>query len=486
MRLRLRPISFAAVITTGLTITVGGVGAQSAKTGIEGRWGGALTIMGAELPFSVTFERVGIELRPFSVTEDSLSRPKATMDIPAQGAFDLPLTSFSYENSRVHFELQAGIGLAVWDGIHEGDVIEGEFTQNGALGTFRIERDDVDEVEEEPELLPYQQEVVTFENGQFHFEGTLTLPHGPGPYPAVVMITGSGPQDRDEQIFGFRPFKIIADHLTRLKIAVYRYDDRGVGGSTGSVSEATSSDFADDVLAAVARVGADPRIDAARIGLIGHSEGGIVAPIAANRSKAISFAVLLAGTSVTGAEVIYEQAMLIARAANASEADIAEQTHFQQRMFEALSRGEDLEQFRDEMEADFRQALAMASPEEREAISDIDEFIETRVNAEIGRIQTPWFRYFLSYDPADALRQVKIPILALFGEMDLQVSPAQNYELMVEALSGNDDVTIELIPGANHLFQEAVTGSPNEYPTLDKSFIPGFLEKISDWILART
>jgi len=473
MRLRLRLISIAAVITAGFTLTVGGIRAQSPTTGVEGRWGGALTILGTELPFSVTFE----------IPDGNLL---ATMDIPAQGASDLPLTSVSYEDSRVHFELQAGIGLAVWDGIHEGDVIEGEFTQNGALGTFRIEREGGAGTVEEPELLPYQQEEITFEHGQFHFEGTLTLPHGPGPFPAVVMITGSGPQDRDEQLVGFRPFRIIADHLTRLEIAVYRYDDRGVGSSTGSVSEATSSDFADDVLAAATRISAHPRIDAARIGLIGHSEGGIVAPIAANRSSAISFAVLLAGTSVTGAEVIYEQAMLIARTASASEDDIAKQTQFQQRMFEALKRGEDLEQFRDEMAADFRQAIATAPPEQRAAISDVDEFIETRVNTEIAQIQTPWFRYFLSYDPAVALRKAEIPILALFGELDLQVSPAQNYEPMVEALSGNDDVTIEVIPGANHLFQAAVTGSPSEYATLDKSFIPGFLEKISDWILART
>ena len=473
MRLRLRLISIAAVITAGFTLTVGGIRAQSPTTGVEGRWGGALTILGTELPFSVTFE----------IPDGNLL---ATMDIPAQGASDLPLTSVSYEDSRVHFELQAGIGLAVWDGIHEGDVIEGEFTQNGVLGTFRIEREDGAGTVEEPELLPYQQEEITFENGQFHFEGTLTLPHGPGPFPAVVMITGSGPQDRDEQLVGFRPFRIIADHLTRLEIAVYRYDDRGVGSSTGSVSEATSSDFADDVLAAATRISAHPRIDAARIGLIGHSEGGIVAPIAANRSSAISFAVLLAGTSVTGAEVIYEQAMLIARTASASEDDIAKQTQFQQRMFEALKRGEDLEQFRDEMAADFRQAIATAPPEQRAAISDVDEFIETRVNTEIAQIQTPWFRYFLSYDPAVALRKAEIPILALFGELDLQVSPAQNYEPMVEALSGNDDVTIEVIPGANHLFQAAVTGSPSEYATLDKAFIPGFLEKISDWILART
>ena len=473
MRLRLRPISIAAVITGGFVLTVGGIRAQSATTGIEGHWGGALTILGTELPFSVTFE----------IPDGKLL---ATMDIPAQGASDLPLTSVSYEDGRVHFELQAGIGLAVWDGIHEGDVIEGEFTQNGALGTFRIEREEGAGMVEEPELLPYQQEEITFENGQFHFEGTLTLPHGPGPFPAVVMITGSGPQDRDEQLVGFRPFRVIADHLTRLEVAVYRYDDRGVGGSTGNVSQATSSDFADDVLAAVARIGDHPGIDAARIGLIGHSEGGIVAPIAANRSSAISFAVLLAGTSVTGAEVIYAQAMLIAREASASEDDIAKQTQLQQRMFEALKRGEDLEQFRDEMEADFREAITAAPPEERAAIPDVDEFIGARVNAEIARIQTPWFRYFLSYDPADALRQAKIPILALFGELDLQVAPEQNYEPMVEALSGNDDVTIEVIPGANHLFQAAVTGSPSEYATLDKAFIPGFLEKISDWILART
>ncbi len=459
----------AALLAAGLVTTP--AFAQTSSHEVDGRWEGALSILGTELAFSVTI-----------TTADGAVTGK--MDIPSQGALGLDLIEVSYEASRLHFELQGGPGLAVWDGLHDGDTVEGEFTQAGMTGTFRIDRGEAsEEVAEEP--VPYRQEELSFENGDIHFKGTLTLPEGQGPFPAAVMITGSGPQDRDEMLVGFRPFRVIADHLTRLGVAVYRYDDRGVGGSSGNVATATTSDFADDVLAAVEMLAGHGEIDRDRIGLIGHSEGGVVAPLAATRSEDLAYIVLVAGTSVTGEEIIYEQAALIARAVGASEDDIEDQTRLQRRMFEALRNGEDLERFRADLEAGVREQLEAMTPEDRAAINDVEQFTNLRVNAQISQLETPWFRYFLTYDPADALRQTTIPVLALFGSLDLQVAPAQNRDPMAEALGSNPDVTIEVIEGANHLFQAAETGSPTEYETLEKAFIPGFLEIISDWILAR-
>ncbi len=441
--------------------------------GLAGRWTGSLTIMGTDLGFSVEFSREGGAL-------------SAIMDIPSQ-ASGLPLINVAEDGAAVHFELQAGPGLAVWEGDRDGDAIEGTFTQGGAAGTFTVTRDGADTGEEEQaEPVPYREEELTFESGEVHLEGTLTLPEADGPFAAVVMVTGSGAQNRDEELFGFRPFRIIADHLTRRGIAVYRYDDRGVGGSTGNTALSTTSDFADDALAAIEMLSGHEEIDAGRIGLVGHSEGGVVAPLAAQRSESVAFVVLIAPTSVRGADVIFEQGAEIARAAGQTEQQIEEGQVLQRRMFEAVENGEDMEAFRSELEEIIREQIASGSEEDLAVVENAETFVKSQANQQIAQVTTPWFRYFLTYDPAPALRQTRVPVLTLFGELDLQVTPKQNRGPLAEALGGNPDVTIETLPGANHLFQAAMTGSPSEYATLEKAFVPGFLELIADWIVART
>jgi pimeloyl-ACP methyl ester carboxylesterase len=419
----------------------------------------------------------------------------------------------------VHFELAAGAGLAVWDGALEEDAIEGEFTQAGVVGTFRMTRaagaaepeatsdptaaseTDVageaipaeptripspSEIEREPVL--YRDHAVVLENGDITLSGTLSLPVAEGPHPAVVLITGSGPQNRDEEIFGFQPFRLIADHFARVGIAVLRMDDRGVDGSTGSVSESTSADFAGDALVAVDYLTNHPAIDASSIGLLGHSEGGIVAPMAADRSDDISFLVLLAGTAVTGSEVLLEQGELIARANGASPEAVEQQKASQRRLFGLLRSNASDEELSAELDRTIREGVESMPPERREAIRDLDQFVATQVAPQLASMTSTWFRAFLDYDPAEALRTTSVPVLALFGELDLQVPPAQNREPMARALAeaGNTDVTIEVIPGANHLFQVAITGNPREYLTLEKEFVPGLLDRISSWIQART
>lgn len=438
---------------------------------IEGKWAGAVALPVGELPFSVTFEQADGVL-------------SATMDIPAQGAMGLPLTAVSYVDGRVHFELDAPIGLAVWDGGHAGDMIEGEFTQGALATTFSVSPADAGESEAE-EPVAYRVEEVSFENGEIHLEGTLTLPEGTGPFPGVVLITGSGPQDRDEVVSGFPVFRVLSDYLTRQGIAVLRYDDRGVGGSTGSTPGSTTADFAEDALAGLARLSERADVDPDRVGLVGHSEGAVAATLAASRSDAVRFVVWLAGSTVPGTEILYEQSAAIARASGVSEGRLEWNTDFQRRLFAAVQAGEDLDAYREELGVALRERLSELTEEERAAISDVETYVQTQIDAQINRVETPWFRFFLTHDPTEGLRGTRVPVLALFGGLDLQVVVHQNRPPLETALAGNPDVTVEVFPRANHLFQTATTGSPSEYGVLEHNFVDGLLNAISEWILAR-
>jgi len=449
---------------------------MAAQDGLTGRWEGAISIMGSNLGIVVVFETAGEDLT-------------ARIDIPQQGAAGLALANVSYDDPEVHFELPATQGTAVFDGLRSSDSIGGTFTQAGYTGTFSLNRAGAPAagptaVEPPP---PYAEEEVTFTNGDVTLAGTLTMPVSGAPFPAVVMITGSGAENRDEELFGFKPFRMIADYFTRAGIAVLRYDDRGVGGSTGNVSESTSEDFATDVLEAVKYLQTREQIDNMRIGLVGHSEGGIIAPMVAARSNDVAFIVLMAGTAVTGEKIIFAQGEAVLKANGATEAQLHAEHEMQRRMFDFVRTGEGLE----DLEADFREQMRAGidslPADQRAAIADVDALIDRQWNGQLDFIRSPWFRFFLDYDPATALEHVHVPVLALFGGLDLQVPPDVNMEPMERSLerAGNDDFTIHVFPRANHLFLTAETGSPNEYPTMEKVFVPGFLEMMTEWILER-
>lgn len=412
----------------------------------------------------------------------------ATIDIPQEGVNGLALNNVRYDPPSVYFAIDAAGLSADFEGTVRADTISGQFAQGGVTGSFELER-----IEAAADLpapggpVRYREKELTFRNGDITLAGTLTLPAGSGPHPAVVLITGSGPQNRDEEIFGFRIFEVIAEHLSRQGVAVFRYDDRGVGGSTGNIDQATSRDFAGDVVAAVDLLISREDINSGQIGLLGHSEGGIVAAMAALRSESVSFLILMATTGVPGHEVLQAQLELIAPTQSMSQQELEERLEVQRRSFEAARSGEGFE----ELEADLRRqvlrSLEDLPEEERRAITDEEEFVETRVQIALQAMQTPWFKFFLDYDPAVTLRRVTVPVLAVFGGRDLQVPPEVNRPEIEQALAlaGNQDVTSVTFPRANHLFQEAGTGSPSEYPTLDKRFVPGFLELMSGWVLSR-
>ena len=331
---------------------------------------------------------------------------------------------------------------------------------------------------------------MTFSNGDVRLAGTLTLPDTEPPHRAVVLISGSGPQDRDSNVFGFPLFATLADRLTRQGIAVLRYDDRGVGGSSGNTMQSTSEDFAGDVAAAVEMLATRDDVDGARIGLLGISEGGLVAPMVAVRHPdEIDFLVLMAGPARDGQAILEAQAAALGRAAGASEEDIEKNRVVQRSIFAAVRGEKGWDEVEKELEAAVREALAAAPESERAAIADEDALVRAQIQAQLSMPRTPWFRFFLDYDPATTLRELKsTPVLGLFGELDLQVPAELNREAMAEALrqAGNDHVDLRVIAGANHLFQAARTGSNLEYATLPKEFADGVLEAITGFILEQT
>lgn len=447
---------------------------------IDGSWSGAILIMGTEL---------GIDVK-FKTETDSI---KGTIDIPEQNAKDLRLVHISFNSPKVYFELPAGT-IAVFDGELQGDTITGKFLQSGMEGKFNLKKTSekteivIPNKEEKPEVLPYNSEEVTFTNGDITFAGTLTTPKTEGKHPAVVMITGSGPQNRDEELVGFKPFKIIADYLTRNGIAVLRYDDRGVGGSTGkNVSEYTSEDFAGDVLEAVKFLKTRSDINPEQIGLIGHSEGGIVAPISASKSKDVAFIILIAGTGVKGIDILKEQTSLIMKANDAKEEEIKETTEMFEKVYKVIESNGDWSELHKEFEKSILKSYDEMTEKQKKTITDKKEYAKSMADLQIKQMQSIWMKYFIVYNPAPTLEKVTCPVLMLFGELDLQVPPAQNREPMEKALekAGNKDFKTVVLPKANHLFQSATTGSPNEYAKLPKEFVPGFLDEMKDWISER-
>ena len=436
---------------------------------IEGLWTGTFDVL--TLTFLVEFE----------MSESGLA---ATIDSSDLEIVSLALSNVSYESGVVHFELESNFGLAVWEGELRKGSISGKFEQGGFSDIFRMRRTEADPAGEPP---PYLEEEVAFTNGDVTLTGTLTRPTSGAPHPAVVLISGSGPQDRDGQIFGFRMFEVIADHLTRGGIAVLRYDDRGVGGSGGVSIEATLQDRAGDVLAAVELLKGGEGVEPRQIGLLGHSEGAVAALIASSLSKDVAFVVMMGGPTVPLRDILLAQLELVMRAEGADEEEIQEALDSQARVIAAARTGRDW----DEVEAIITQqlldGLKELSEAQRDTITDVDAYVTAGLESQLAVLRSPWYRSFLDFDPGPDLRKTRVPLLAIYGELDAQVPAEMSSSAITLALTsaGNADFTVVTLPGANHLFQSAVTGSPSEYAAQDKDFVPGFLGMVTDWLLER-
>lgn len=449
------------------------VGSSLNAQDITGQWQGILKVQGLELRLA------------FNIMQSD-SGLVSTMDSPDQGASGIPVQSTHFEDATLKIEIP-NLGISYTGTLNQDNAIVGEFKQSGMsfplnLSKEKIEKKPVVRLQEPQKPYPYIAEEVKFLNADanIHLAGTLTLPSKEGVFPAVILITGSGAQNRDEELLGHKPFLVLADYLTRNGIAVLRYDDRGTAESEGDFKTATSLDFAQDVRAALNYLQSRKEIDKKKIGLIGHSEGGLIAPMVAANSKDVGFIVLLAGPGIPGADIILLQEELISKVYGLSDSTIEKSKKLNEGAFAIVGRSESLGKIKSDLDAYLRQNLK-DNPDELPKGMNEDEFISRQVN----QLTSPWMRFFLTYDPVSALEKVKCPVLALNGSKDLQVPPKVDLDAISKALkkAGNKRATIKEIPNLNHLFQECETGAPNEYFKIEQTFSPIALKEISDWIL---
>ena len=450
--------------------------------GLEGHWQGSLHPTPA------------IELRlALEIASAKAEKPEGVLISIDQGNARIPISALTEQDGVVHLETKR-IG-GVFDGKLNGDGSElaGEWKQGpGTLPlvfkrmTKAVSLTPPHRPQEPKKPYPYAEEEVVVENkaAGVTLAGTLTLPAGAGLHPAVVLITGSGPQDRDETVMGHRPFLVLADHLTRQGIAVLRCDDRGFGKSTGNFAKAVDADFVDDALAAVSYLRTRQEIDPRRIGLVGHSEGGVVAPRAAVRSPEVAFIVLLAGVGVPMEEILLRQGRDLSLVTGLSEERVAKNAALQREIFRIVRSEKDPAEAEKAVRQAYREQTASLTDEQRKALGRSDAMID----AQIKMVLSPWFRDMLGYDPRPTLSLVKCPVLAINGEKDLQVAAQENLPAIREALAagGNQSVKTVELPGLNHLFQACQTGSPTEYSRIEETFKPAALRLVSDWIRETT
>jgi len=312
--------------------------------------------------------------------------------------------------------------------------------------------------------------------------GTLSLPVGKGSHPAVILITGAGPQDRDETIAGHKPFRVLAEYLVQRGIAVLRYDDRGVAESTGDYSSATIHDFADDARTAVEFLRSRREIDANRIGLAGHSEGGIVAPLVAlTIPDEVAFLVLLASPGVTGEEIFYLQDATEARVSGVDPAVIERNTSRKRKLFAIIKAEPDQNKAAEQLRAAMK---SMLTDEEAKGLADQGAKLDRMINQQIMLLNNEATRVFLTNNPLPVLARVTVPVLALAGERDVQVPPKVNLPLIEAALAKGKcpHYSVREMPSLNHLFQTSETGLPRDYAKIEETIAPAALKEIGDWI----
>ena len=465
-------LSLYKAILVVMILTVS-ISVSYAEDRVTGHWEGHIEIPGQPLAVKVDLTVDGTDW-------------SGTIDIPAQGANGLPLSDIHVEENdtgeSVKFSILGVPGNPTFDGQLQDGVISGKFSQGGVTFDFRLSREVVAgpaRPQEPKPPFPYQIEEVTFQNGSVTLAGTLTVPPGDGPFPVVLLISGSGLQDRDETVFGHKPFWVLADHLSRAGIAVLRVDDPGMGKSTPHPEPPTTADFATDVEAGVAFLKQDSRIGS--VGLIGHSEGGAIAAIVASREDDVDFVVLMAGPGVPGAELLLKQNERIFDAMGMAGERKQTLLALLDRLFTALTSDMPEDEMRQQVDEIARKQFEINGvPPAQQDEALIQMGVEQALN--------PWMRYFLAFDPRPALEAIRVPVLALNGELDVQVDAAQNLTAIAETLEkgGNPNVTVHRLPEHNHLFQRAKTGLVNEYAAIEETISPEVLDLIRDWVLSVT
>lgn len=411
------------------------------------------------------------------------------LTVPTQGAHDIPLKATYTQGGFLFAELpRAGLSFEVQENedqseltgiMHQGIEFSINFSRVDSLPAIARPQEPIGP------FPYYEREVTVMHPDGFLLQGTLTIPAGEGPFPCAIMISGSGQQDRDESIMGHKPFLIIADYLSRIGIAVLRYDDRGVGGSQMTdydlLRNATSVDFATDAACMVHAARLHPEIDARRVGVIGHSEGGLIGPMVAAEDDALAFVVMLAGPGVAGAEIMLLQQSLLLASSGANEEQIDCVRNASVTMYELLEAGTNVDEVRELM------GELVGVQTEIQGIDLDEELFEEAVDDGLQTMNSPWMKFFMFYDPAITLAKVTCPILAMNGTLDLQVDADQNLPVIESTMAAvNGDLTVIEFENLNHLFQPAITGAIAEYGQIEITFDQEALESMGAWLLEVT
>jgi len=441
---------------------------------LKGSWVGSLKIQAISLTLVMTVK---------TNENDSLI---VTFESPDQGAKDIPTSSVKLTADSMVVGVKMVLGLYLGKFTGDYSKLEGRWKQSGLDLPLELEHKQETFKRVRPQEpippFPYLSEDVSIRNEKagITLSGTLTRPEKGEKFPAVVLITGSGPQNRDEELMGHKPFLVLSDYLTRKGIAVLRCDDRGVGKSGGKFSTATTLDFAMDAEAALDFLKTRSDIDTTKLGLIGHSEGGLIAPVIASERKDVNFIVLMAGTGVTGEKILITQTVEIQKADSADEKSIQHGQVINQKIYDILKKNPD----NDKAAVTIRKVMQKENEASRKKGS-ADTMSSASIEQNIKTVTSPWFRTFLTLDPQVYLKKVHCYVLAINGDLDLQVDSKINLPAIEQALifGGNSRYTIEEIHGVNHLFQTAKTGSLSEYSAIEETIQPRVLELIASWIL---
>ncbi|WP_162633307.1 alpha/beta hydrolase family protein [Echinicola strongylocentroti] len=444
-----------------------------AQSGAEGDWKGVLEVMGQKLPLVFHLNNTG-------------EKWEGTMDSPAQGATGISLDEVLIDSLNVSLAIN-GLGIH-YNGKMEHDTIRGTFSQGGMeipLILARLPKGDsgMGRRPQEPKgPFDYDQIETSFDNVSegITLKGTITKPNGTGPFPAVVLVSGSGPQNRNEEMFGHKPFLVLADYFTQNGIAVLRYDERGVGDSGGEFKDATTFDFADDAAAAMAHLRKFPFVDQLKVGVIGHSEGGMIAWMMAAKCKELRFAVSIAGPTVPVPQLMRQQAKDFLASVEGSEEQKKREEEVVGIIYDVLSHTNDYDSLEIVLPGRLDEYLKHSGENYTE--EELEDFV-----AKYANILNPWFFAFAKINLEEYIQKTEIPVLALFGDKDIQVNGSINAEFLerIKQENGKEDFTIKLYPDLNHLFQQSSTGAMAEYGVIEETFSEEAMEDIVEWVLVQ-
>ena len=454
-----------------LTLSWLSVDVYAQENDLAGTWSGSLEVMGQKLPLLFHFEAV----------EEGW---KGTADSPAQGAKGMPLKNILFNGLMASWEFEQI--PALYEGVLVGDTLKGNFTQSGTVFPLELTRspegsDVLGMVRPQEPKPPFDYEEIdtSFGNasGQIKLAGTITKPKGAGPFPAVVLISGSGPQNRNGELFGHQPFWVLADYLTRNGMVVFRYDERGVGDSEGDFVQATSYDLKEDAADAIAHLRKFPFVNQTKVGAIGHSEGGMIGWMLAAEGN-LNFLVAVAAPVVPIDQFMEQQTLDVLKVSKASDEIIDQRLTLNRKVYAVVKNTASFGDLEGNLKRMLREHLAELGMDGESLDVETSAIMDA-----FGPTLSPWFFEFMKFSSEPFINKIQIPVFAAFGGKDIQTNAPVNAEALREMIADRADLfNIITYPHLNHLFQTAETGSVAEYATNSETFNEVVLDDVIQWI----